>query len=80
MSYPAPPEERMTWKTRFLRFATWWTGATINTRVWTSRFGEIVGYDEFGNAYYRTVGGSSVWWCSQPYQPGGVADPSLSQR
>ncbi len=57
MSYPAPPDERITWKTRFLRFATWWTGATVNTRFWTSRNGEVVGYDEFGNTYYRSIGG-----------------------
>lgn len=57
LSYPAPPEERVSFKTHLLRFATWWTGATINTRVWTSRFGEVVGYDEFGNTYYRTIGG-----------------------
>lgn len=56
LSYPAPPAERRTWKTRLLLVFTWWTGATVNTRVWTSRFGELVGHDEFGNAYYRTAG------------------------
>ena len=41
----------------FLRFFTWWNGATINTLVHTSRHGEFVGKDEFGNSYYRTKGG-----------------------
>ncbi len=58
MSFPAPPSLRMTLKMRLLHIFTWWTGATINTRFWTSRHGEVVGYDEFGNAYYRTVGGA----------------------
>ena len=39
------------------RFFTWWNGATLNTRFYTWRFGELVGHDEFGNAYYRTAGG-----------------------
>ena len=58
MSYPAPPSVPVTFKTRLLRILTWWTGATVNTRFWTARYGEIVGYDEFGNAYYRTRGGA----------------------
>ena len=32
---------------------TWWNGATLNTLFYTRRFGELVGHDEFGNAYYR---------------------------
>ena len=44
----------MLWLTRIF---TWWNGATINTRFHTWRFGELVGHDEFGNAYYRTAGG-----------------------
>ncbi len=36
---------------------TWWNGWTIGTKLWTSRFGERVGTDEFGNVYYRTRGG-----------------------
>lgn len=40
------------------RFFTWWNGATLNTRFHTWRLGELVGHDEFGNAYYRTAGGA----------------------
>ena len=36
---------------------TWWNGWTFGTKLWTSRFGERVGTDEFGNVYYRTRGG-----------------------
>jgi len=36
---------------------TWWNGWTFGTKLWTSRFGEKVGTDEFGNVYYRTRGG-----------------------
>ena len=39
-----------------LYWSTWWNGANLNTRVYTSRFGELVGHDEFGNAYYRRPG------------------------
>jgi NADH:ubiquinone oxidoreductase subunit len=41
----------------WLRFFTWWNGATLNTLFHTYRNGELVGHDEFGNAYYRTLGG-----------------------
>ena len=44
--------------THLLRVLTWWTGATINTRFYTWRFGEAVGTDEFGNTYYRKIGGA----------------------
>ncbi len=47
-----------TWKERLLHFFTWWHGGTVNTRFWTKRYGELVGYDEFGNAYYRSRGGA----------------------
>ena len=40
-----------------LRFFTWWNGANLNTLFHTWRHGELVGHDEFGNAYYRTRGG-----------------------
>jgi NADH:ubiquinone oxidoreductase subunit len=40
-----------------LRLFTWWNGATLGTLLWTWRFGELVGTDEFGNRYYRTRGG-----------------------
>ena len=39
------------------RFFTWWQGGTWNTFLWSWRNGELVGHDEFGNAYYRTKGG-----------------------
>ena len=58
MSYPAPPRAPVTFMTHLLRILTWWNGATVNTRFWTGRHGEIVGHDEFGNAYYRTIGGA----------------------
>src|SRR5947208_2552169 len=41
-----------------LRFFTWWNGASLNTMVWSNRNGELVGHDEFGNAYYRAKGGA----------------------
>jgi NADH:ubiquinone oxidoreductase subunit len=34
---------------------TWWNGATIGTSLWSSRFGEHVGTDSFGNKYYRSA-------------------------
>lgn len=40
-----------------LRFFTWWNGATLGTLLYTRRHGELVGHDEFGNAYYRSRGG-----------------------
>jgi hypothetical protein len=44
-------------KTFFLRFFTWWNGATFGTLLTTSLYGEFVGEDEFGNRYFRTKGG-----------------------
>ena len=44
----------LTWLKQFF---TWWNGQTLNTRLHTWRHGELVGHDEFGNAYYRTRGG-----------------------
>ena len=41
-----------------LQFFTWWNGATLGTLLWSRRFGELVGEDEFGNRYYRTLGGA----------------------
>jgi NADH:ubiquinone oxidoreductase subunit len=32
---------------------TWWNGQTLNTRYFTSRHGEKVGEDSYGNTYYR---------------------------
>jgi NADH:ubiquinone oxidoreductase subunit len=50
----SPELRRMNWRQIF----TWWNGQTLNTRVYTSRNGELVGKDEFGNLYYRTIGGA----------------------
>ena len=44
----------LTWLTQIF---TWWNGQTLNTRFHTWRHGELVGHDEFGNAYYRSRGG-----------------------
>lgn len=33
---------------------TWWDGATIGTSLWSSRHGEHVGTDVYGNKYYRS--------------------------
>src|SRR5437764_14663533 len=43
-------------KTFFLRFFTWWNGATFGTLLWTALYGEFVGEDEFGNRYYHMRG------------------------
>jgi NADH:ubiquinone oxidoreductase subunit len=40
-----------------LRVFTWWNGATLGTQLWTWLYGEAVGEDEFGNRYFRTIGG-----------------------
>ena len=40
-------------KQLFLQIFTWWNGATLGTRLWTWRAGELVGEDEYGNRYYR---------------------------
>jgi len=45
-------------KLYWLRFFTWWNGANLNTMHHTHKHGELVGHDEFGNAYYRTKGGA----------------------
>ena len=31
-----------------VRVFTWWNGATLGTLLWTARFGELVGTDEYG--------------------------------
>ncbi|WP_375691028.1 NADH:ubiquinone oxidoreductase subunit NDUFA12 [Pseudooceanicola sp. LIPI14-2-Ac024] len=40
---------------------TWWNGATLNTRFYTSRNGVKVGEDEQGNVFYRTRDGKRRW-------------------
>jgi NADH:ubiquinone oxidoreductase subunit len=32
---------------------TWWNGATLSTRLYTSRYGRLIGEDGFGNKYYE---------------------------
>ena len=54
---PSFPDLNEPMKTFFLRFFTWWNGATFGTLLWTALYGEFVGEDEFGNRYYRTRGG-----------------------
>ncbi|WP_234052044.1 MULTISPECIES: NADH:ubiquinone oxidoreductase subunit NDUFA12 [unclassified Xanthobacter] len=44
-------------KTLLLYIFTWWQKQTVGTWLWTKRYGEFVGKDEFGNRYYRTKGG-----------------------
>jgi NADH:ubiquinone oxidoreductase subunit len=44
-------------KVFLLKLFTWWNSQTFGTQLWTWRFGEVVGSDEFGNTYYRTKGG-----------------------
>src|SRR5438477_7937778 len=56
-SYGPLPSTRPCMKNFFLKFFTWWNGQTFGTQVWTWRYGEFVGEDEFGNRYYRTKGG-----------------------
>jgi NADH:ubiquinone oxidoreductase subunit len=40
---------------------TWWNGSTIGTRLFTSRHGEKVGEDSFGNTYYSNDDDSRRW-------------------
>jgi NADH:ubiquinone oxidoreductase subunit len=54
-----------------LQFFTWWNGQTLGTRLWTWRFGEFVGEDEFGNRYYRQKRGDRRWVIYN-----GAAEPS----
>ncbi len=42
---------------RLKHVLTWWNGSTVNTAFFTRRHGELVGSDEYGNHYYRTIGG-----------------------
>ena len=47
----------MDFKTHLIRVFAWWLHQTFGTQLWTWRFGELVGEDEFGNRYYREKGG-----------------------
>ncbi len=44
-----------------LQIFTWWNGATIGTRLFTSRNGEKVGEDDQGNCFYQTPDGKRRW-------------------
>lgn len=44
----------MSLKSFLIDVFTWWNGATIGTRLWIRRAGELVGQDEQGNTYYRS--------------------------
>lgn len=43
------------------RIFTWWDGQTLNTQLWTRRFGERVGEDAGGNVFYRTKDDTRRW-------------------
>lgn len=45
----------------FKRLLTWWNSQTINTQVWTWRYGQKVGEDDQGNIFYQTAGGKRRW-------------------
>src|SRR6185312_8292478 len=51
------PRTGRTMKLFLLKIFTWWNGQTFGTQLWTWRFGELVGEDEQGNRYFRTIGG-----------------------
>ena len=40
---------------------TWWNGATVGTRFFTSRHGVKVGEDDAGNVYYQSRDGAKRW-------------------
>lgn len=44
-----------------LRAVTWWNGSTINTALYTRRFGKKVGEDDQGNVFYETADGKRRW-------------------
>jgi len=45
----------------FSHIFTWWNDHTVGTWVFTKRFGQLVGKDDQGNAYYQTEGGKRRW-------------------
>ena len=64
-----------------LRFFTWWNGATLGTLLYTRRTGDLVGHDEFGNSYYRTIGGAidpALGFCRRWVIYNGLADASMT--
>ncbi|MEP5758886.1 MAG: NADH:ubiquinone oxidoreductase subunit NDUFA12 [Litoreibacter sp.] len=44
-----------------LRAVTWWNGQTLNTQLFTRRYGEKVGEDEAGNIFYQTKDTKRRW-------------------
>lgn len=44
-----------------LNAITWWNGATINTKIFTARYGVKVGEDAQGNIYYRNHDDTKRW-------------------
>lgn len=40
---------------------TWWNGQTVGTRVWTRLYGQKVGEDDQGNAFYQSADGKRRW-------------------
>lgn len=44
-----------------LRAVTWWNGQTLNTQLFTRRYGKKVGEDEAGNVFYQTKDGKRRW-------------------
>ena len=55
---------------------TWWNGATLGTRVYTSLVGTFVGEDEFGNRYYQKKDGSRRWVIYNGYAEPSTVPPS----
>jgi NADH:ubiquinone oxidoreductase subunit len=45
----------------FKEIFAWWTGNTYGTRLYTMRYGTLVGDDELGNRYYRNADASKRW-------------------
>ncbi|MEX5726840.1 NADH:ubiquinone oxidoreductase subunit [Rhodovulum iodosum] len=43
------------------KYATWWNGQTVGTRIFTSRHGVQVGEDEQGNVFYQNRDGKRRW-------------------
>lgn len=46
---------------RLLRWFTWWNGQTLGTWLYTKRFGQEVGQDDFGNKYYQNADKTRRW-------------------
>lgn len=51
----------MSLKSFLTEIFTWWNGQTLGTRVWTRLYGQKVGEDESGNAFYQSADGKSRW-------------------